>query len=104
MRPEYPDSSKLPARTMVAYALQCRWRGRLKLDATVSIPGVILRKQRFSMNPDTSQIVSDNPERCKTSLTSTGCHVKYIQDHRLIIRHFLLQGNYVMQKSKAALA
>src|ERR1700752_2262189 len=54
IRPLYPDSSKLPASTTVAYGRKWRCRGRLKLQGNVSMPGVMLRKRELSIVDDIS--------------------------------------------------
>jgi hypothetical protein len=53
IRPLYPDSSKVPANTTVAYARRCRCRGKLKLQGNVSIPGLMWRKRELLILDDT---------------------------------------------------
>jgi hypothetical protein len=65
IRPLYPDSSKQPAKTTVAYARRCRWRGKLNSLGSVSMPGVIQRNRELSMVGDTS--IVRRPHREKDS-------------------------------------
>lgn len=76
MRPLYPDSSKVPANTTVAYARRCRWRGKLKLLRSVSIPGVIQRKRELSIVRDTLSLrrihKGKDSRICRLSVKSNG--------------------------------